>query len=96
MPFSPWKINGSALLVREHTDSVEIVVTDSGNGIPDSIAEHIMQPFFTTKKIGKGTGLGPSISTGILRSHKGTLHLEKNAEHTTFVIHLPKWQTEAP
>lgn len=80
--------------IKELVDSIEISVTDSGKGIPDAIAEQIMLPFFTTKEVGKGTGLGLSISSGIMRSHKGSLTLEKGTEHTTFVIHLPKWQND--
>lgn len=80
--------------VKEHIDSVQIIVADSGHGIPDEIADQIMLPFFTTKEVGKGTGLGLSISAGILRSHKGSLTLLKEAPNTTFVVSLPKWQED--
>ncbi|WP_374028819.1 PAS domain-containing protein [Bdellovibrio bacteriovorus] len=80
--------------VKEHGDSIEIAVIDSGNGIPAVIAEQIMLPFFTTKEVGKGTGLGLSISAGIIRSHKGELSLDREAPNTKFVIRLPKLQEE--
>lgn len=80
------------ICVKELVSAIEIHVIDAGPGIPSSVADQIMLPFFTTKEVGKGTGLGLSISAGILRSHKGALQLDKNAQNTTFIIHLPKWQ----
>ncbi|UXR63803.1 PAS domain-containing protein [Bdellovibrio bacteriovorus] len=80
--------------VAEQEDSIEIFVTDSGGGIPATIADQIMLPFFTTKEVGKGTGLGLSISAGIIKSHKGDLRLHSEAPNTTFVIKLPRWQEE--
>ena len=50
-----------------------IAVTDSGRGIPPSIREKMGQPFFTTKEVGKGAGLGLSISRGIVEDHGGHL-----------------------
>ncbi|MEK2690494.1 PAS domain-containing sensor histidine kinase [Bdellovibrio sp. GT3] len=76
----------------EHFDFIDIKIIDSGPRIPDDVAEKIMQPFFTTKEIGKGTGLGLSISTGIIKAHKGDLFLDRTAEHTTFVMRLPRLQ----
>ncbi len=71
---------------------IVIDVTDSGNGIPEEVAEKIMQPFFTTKDVGKGTGLGLSISKGIIESHKGRFRLDRKSQHTKFSILLPKLQ----
>jgi C4-dicarboxylate-specific signal transduction histidine kinase len=71
-------------------NQIKLIVTDSGNKIPDEISEKIMLPFFTTKEVGKGTGLGLSISKGIVESHNGKFCFDKKAEHTTFVIELPK------
>lgn len=65
-------------------------VTDSGNGIPPAIAEKMMKPFFTTKEIGKGTGLGLGISIGIIQAHGGTLSYDAAAKNTRFVIELPR------
>jgi PAS domain S-box-containing protein len=78
--------------VKSDDENVELHVIDSGHGIPEDVAEKMMLPFFTTKEVGKGTGLGLSISSGIMRSHKGELFIEKNAEHTTFVIRIPRLQ----
>ncbi len=63
-------------------------VTDSGNGIPTTIADKIMHPFFTTKDPGKGTGLGLSISRKLALSHGGDLYLDRLSSHTCFVLEL--------
>ncbi len=75
---------------KEYSKTIEIHVTDSGNGIPVELEEKIMTPFFTTKDVGKGTGLGLSISKGIIDSHQGKLFLNRRSQHTQFVISLPK------
>ncbi|MBC7530853.1 MAG: hypothetical protein H7318_04685 [Oligoflexus sp.] len=74
----------------ERESSVELSVTDSGNGIPLETREKLMQPFFTTKVIGKGTGLGLSISKGIVESHEGSLRVDAESPHTRFVVTIPK------
>lgn len=70
-------------------DDFHIVITDSGNGIPDNIADKIMDPFFTTKGVGRGTGLGLSLSKSLIESHNGRLYLDRTAKNTRFVIELP-------
>ena len=67
----------------------QIIVTDSGPGIPKDIQHKIMQPFFTTKPVGTGTGLGLSISRSLIERHKGKLTLDSQSQHTRFVIMLP-------
>lgn len=54
----------------------ELVVTDSGPGIPPEIRDRVLEPFFTTKPVGQGTGLGLSICYSIVRKHRGTLAIE--------------------
>ncbi|MEW6058238.1 MAG: ATP-binding protein [Bdellovibrionota bacterium] len=78
------------LSVSESSSWIEIRVTDCGAGIPKKNKDKIFQPFFTTKEIGKGTGMGLSISTGIIRSHHGELRLDQMSPNTCFVIRLPK------
>jgi len=73
-------------------DHVEISVTDSGPGIPQDIVDKIMHPFFTTKDIGMGSGLGLSVALGILKAHHGELSLDRASPHTRFVIKIPKTQ----
>ena len=70
---------------------VEIKVKDNGDGIPDLIKDKIMQPFFTTKPTGEGTGLGLSLSYDIVvKVHGGKIEVNsKEHEFTEFTILLP-------
>jgi PAS domain S-box-containing protein len=78
------------LEVLERENEVEIAVTDSGSGIPVEIREKILLPFFTTKPMGKGSGLGLSVSRTIVERHGGTIRIDADSPHTRFVITLPK------
>ncbi len=70
--------------------SIQIIVSDNGNGIPDSIKDKIFQPFFTTKPTGQGTGLGLSLSYDIVKAHGGEIKVEsKENEGSEFIIQLP-------
>jgi len=71
-------------------DKVIIKFADTGKGIPKESLPHIFEPFFTTKEEGEGTGLGLSMSYGIITSHKGTIDVESTVgKGTTFTITLP-------
>ncbi len=72
-----------------------IAVTDSGPRIPKLIADKMMQPFFTTKTPGKGTGLGLNISQGIMASMEGRLYYDAQTTHTRFVMEFPLQQDTA-
>lgn len=65
-------------------------ITDSGDGIPEKILNKIFDPFFTTKPVGEGTGLGLSVSKGILEKHNATITIPPNAKNTCFEILFPK------
>jgi signal transduction histidine kinase len=69
---------------------VIIKVKDNGNGIPDAIKDKIMQPFFTTKPTGEGTGLGLSLSYDIVvKGHGGSIDIESvEGEGSEFIIKL--------
>ncbi|MEJ7695030.1 ATP-binding protein [Daejeonella sp.] len=82
--------------VLELTTSAEdgfvvIKVRDNGTGIPDNIKDKILQPFFTTKPTGQGTGLGLSLSYDIIvKAHDGTIHIDsKEGRFTEFIVRLP-------
>ena len=56
-------------------ESVVVLITDDGLGIPPEIMRHVFDPFFTTKEVGKGTGLGLTVAQNIARAHGGELTL---------------------
>jgi signal transduction histidine kinase len=71
-------------------DSYTIVVTDSGTGIPDPIRDRVLEPFFTTKPVGLGTGLGLPIAYSIAKKHGGELTLSSATQGGTLAaIRLP-------
>lgn len=76
--------------LRSTPTTVTLSVIDSGHGIPENIQDKIMQPFFTTKEVGKGTGLGLGISKAIVEDHDGTLYYDKKSPNTRFVIEIPR------
>ena len=70
--------------------AVEIAVADTGHGIPPELEQRIFDPFFTTKEVGKGMGLGLSITYGIIKEHGGTISVvSAPGEGAAFLIHLP-------
>lgn len=71
-------------------DFIEIVVTDSGLGIPLDIQAKLFEPFFSTKRVQYGTGLGLSISRGIMHKHQGDLNYETESTNTRFVVRLKR------
>jgi PAS domain S-box-containing protein len=74
------------------------IAIDVSNNGPPILKEHldrIFEPFFTTKEVGEGTGLGLSLSYGIVRDHGGKIEVESNAEQTTFRVLLPVARDDA-
>jgi signal transduction histidine kinase len=68
---------------------VTVYVVDNGSGIPPEILSRIYDPFFTTKPMGEGTGLGLDISRRIVRRHDGTIDVESRPGRTEFRVALP-------
>jgi two-component system, NtrC family, sensor kinase len=85
---------GGAVTVRTRPvpgGGVEVEVADNGSGIKPEHLPHIFEPFFTTKPVGQGTGLGLSVSYGIVRDHGGTIAAESTlGRGTVFRIRLPR------
>lgn len=70
--------------------NVHISFSDNGPGIPSNVQSKVFDPFFTTKGVGQGTGLGLSVSYGVIRSHGGRILLESSeGEGAVFTIILP-------
>ena len=83
---------GGRLSVRTTTRNSQLVVEvrDTGEGISPEAFKQIYDPFFTTKPVGKGTGLGLAVSYGIVQEHSGRIAVDSRpGEGTTFTIHLP-------
>jgi signal transduction histidine kinase len=75
-------------------DSVEIGVADTGRGIAPEFLPHIFDPFFSTKGEG-GTGLGLSVSYGIIKNHRGEIRVDSMVGvGTTFTLELPRYNNE--
>jgi signal transduction histidine kinase len=78
------------LTTSRRGDQVVIQVADNGPGIPPEILGRIWDPFFTTKEVGQGSGLGLSIVHGIVERHGGTIEVESQVgTGTTFTVTLP-------
>ncbi len=75
---------------RANQDINEIIITDTGPGIPPELIDQIFEPFFTTKVTGEGTGLGLSVSYAIIKEHKGSIRVSSTPNQgTTFTLRFP-------
>jgi signal transduction histidine kinase len=84
------------VLIKGNSKEIEILLSDTGCGIPEENMDKLFTPFFTTKEIGKGTGLGLALVYGIIKMHRGKITIESNTDikkantGTTFKIVLPR------
>jgi signal transduction histidine kinase len=74
---------------RKVDNDVKVYITDNGPGIPDLIKSKVFNPFFTTKEIGKGTGLGLDVVSRIVKQHNGSVELSSVPGKTEFIICFP-------
>jgi len=76
--------------VRKGNNMIDVLICDSGPGMPQEILKRIFDPFFTTKEAGKGTGLGLSITYGLVKKLGGHITVDSEVGHgTTFTVSLP-------
>jgi signal transduction histidine kinase len=74
---------------QEHGEAV-VEIVDNGTGIPEDVQKHIFEPFYTTKEVGEGSGLGLDIARRIVKvRHKGEIKFESRPGETTFEVRLP-------
>jgi two-component system, NtrC family, sensor kinase len=91
--------DGGEITIRAHNEfdreGFSFQVTDTGEGIPQNIITKIFDPFFTTKDVGKGSGLGLSITYGIMEQHSGNISVSSEVgKGTTFTCFLPFHQPD--
>ena len=78
------------IVTREAAGFVEIVISDTGQGIPKENLTKIFDPFFTSKEVGKGTGLGLNVAYNIIKKHQGTIDVQSEVGiGTTFTVRIP-------
>jgi len=89
---------GTVTVETRVTDKhVCLLVSDTGIGMSDAVKSQIFLPFFTTKEISEGTGLGLAVVHGIVTSHRGSIKVEsKIGSGTRFEVQLPIWLSEGP
>lgn len=87
-----YKKSGAWIEIKatEAYDAVFISLKDSGDKIEKQVADKMMHPFFTTKEVSRGAGLGLSIAKGLIEANGGSLEYDEKSEHTTFVVKLKK------
>jgi hypothetical protein len=81
---------GSGVREVDGSSFLQVEITDTGVGIPRDHLPRIFDPFFTTKDVGRGTGLGLSVSYGIVRAHRGFIEATSEVgKGSTFTVALP-------
>lgn len=76
------------IVAVEDAGAIKMTIADSGKGIPKLLADKIFDPYFTTKEVGQGTGLGLSLSKTMIEGMGGELRLDTDSANTTFCIKL--------
>ena len=82
---------GGKLKVRTKKEPIDILVEirDNGSGIPENVKTRVFEPFYTTKPVGEGTGLGLDTVARIVRRHRGNIRFESKPGDTCFQVRLP-------
>lgn len=86
------EIRGGLIKISSEVDNntIQIRISDNGCGMSEAVQKEMFVPFFTTKPVGKGTGMGLAIVFGIVKDHNGEISVESEpGKGTTFVIRFP-------
>jgi signal transduction histidine kinase/ActR/RegA family two-component response regulator len=95
-------MEGDVTFVKNHPDLhpghyVQLSISDTGAGMDRTELDHIFEPFYTTKAVGAGTGLGLAVVHGIMKSHEGSISVySRPGEGTTFHLYFPAIESAAP
>jgi PAS domain S-box-containing protein len=95
-------VHADAQLVSQHSNLTEgpyvcLTVSDTGHGMDAAVMERIFDPYFTTKKIGEGTGMGLAVVQGIVKSYGGAISVSSEpGKGTTFRVFLPRIEQDLP
>ena len=82
---------------RRTPEDIQVRITDNGAGMTPEVMERIFSPFFTTKPANRGTGLGLSLCSDIVRQHAGSITPESEpGHHTTMLVNIPSGPRQAP
>lgn len=81
--------------VSRDLKGLSLSVLDTGHGVPKEFEMKIMQPFFTTKPLGQGTGIGLSLSKSIMESHEGHFFFDRRDDRTCFTMFFPRKLVES-
>ena len=84
------KLNNKWIKIKiiKNNDLIKIMIIDAGKGISLEQQKKLFIPFYTTKPIGEGTGLGLGIIKGIVNSHGGRIFFDGESENTNFIIEI--------
>ena len=85
--------SGARVRLSTHgeSDGARVEIRDAGTGMPPEVLRNLFQPFFTTKPLGEGTGLGLAVAHGIISSHGGRIEVTSQpGQGTCFTVHLPR------
>jgi signal transduction histidine kinase len=77
------------IITRDEQGFVMVEIADNGPGIPPAVLPRIWEPFFTTKDVGQGTGLGLDIAYRVIKQHHGTVDVQSQPGQTRFIVRLP-------
>jgi len=82
------------VFTKRRSNGISLIVKDNGSGMPAEVRKKIFEPFYTTKPVGQGTGLGLSVVQGIIEEHKGKIQVVSSpGKGSKFEIILPLKQT---